>query len=75
MPYRETIVEDGREYSVSLLGVDRRKKGPWFLCHACGLPFPRSEGRLYKGSWYGVPCGCAGMLQREITRTASKVLK
>lgn len=29
----------------------------WHRCVLCSLSYPEGEMKLFRGSWYGVPCG------------------
>lgn len=34
----------------------RRYGEPWFRCCQCGMSFPKSKVRIFRGKAYGVPC-------------------
>ena len=44
-------------------GASNMTSGPsgfkkWYECSECGLDFPEDQITKYKGSIYGIPCGC-----------------
>lgn len=34
----------------------RRYGEPWFRCCQCGMDFPKSKVRFFRGKPYGIPC-------------------
>ena len=49
---------DGRIITSPVDGTDSStQRGKWERCVQCGLSFPRIKMRVFRGAWYGVPCG------------------